>query len=332
MAAGDPTGADLASGTTNGNTLPQYGIGWEEREITLGAGTALTNGTKYAIVGRALTATPANELFWSKRIDDPTANGDAYNSADSGGSWAISVNDDVWFKTKAGAVEKEDGSFSPDVFNRAEDAYGTDWAAQTFTASSDYTITSVVLKISRWIGGSPGTVTVSIRATEGTPPGKATTPAPVDNQINIAIVGRVRINTLAWDAPSGETPDYLVYFRAEGDVWVLQETITDDSTSHTISSGVLDAMDYYSIFEWRVDTRESGLTTTGDTWTFITQEPGAFTAFTRRSDYSLDGLADKVWQPGTGWVDPETFEYTGGGRFKGRVLIVGHKVIYFGDL
>ena len=109
---------------------------------------------------------------------------------------------------------------------------------------------------------------------------------------------------------------------------MLQETITDDSTSHTLSSTILDAFSYYSIYEWRVDTRESGLTTTGDTWTFISQESPQYTDYTRRSDYD----ADKVWQPGIGWVDINTFAYTGGGRFKGRVLVIGHKVIYFGDL
>ncbi len=175
-----------------------------------------------------------------------------------------------------------------------------------------------------------GTKTVSAAAIVDyiTGPGKAWNPRPTDDQENTAIVGQTRINTLLWNAPTGETPDYLVYYRAQGGAWVLQETITDDSTSHTLSSTVLDALSYYSIYEWRVDTRDAGLTTTGDTWTFITQQEAQFTDYTRRSDYD----ADKVWQPGTGWVDINTFEFTGGGRYKGRVLVIGHKVVYFGDL
>ena len=43
---------------------------------------------------------------------------------------------------------------------------GSGWYAQTFTAESDHSITSVRLKLGR--NGSPGTVTVSIRATDGT--------------------------------------------------------------------------------------------------------------------------------------------------------------------
>ena len=161
-------------------------------------------------------------------------------------------------------------------------------------------------------------------------PGKATNPTPTDDQEDTAIAGSLRITTLTWNAPTDETPDYLVYFRASGGAWVLQETITDDSTSHTLSSDILDSLAYYSIYEWRVDTYDgvTELTTTGDTWTFISQVSPQYTDYTRRSDYD----ADKVWQPGTGWVDINTFAYTGGGRFKGRVLVVGHKVLYFGDL
>ncbi len=159
-------------------------------------------------------------------------------------------------------------------------------------------------------------------------PGKATTPAPTDDQEDIEITGKDNIKQLTWVTPDGETPDFLIYFRAQGGAWVLQETITDNSTSHTLSSTVLDTFSYYSIYEWRVDTRNDGGTTTGDTWTFISQKSTQFTDYTRRSDYD----ADKVWQPGTGWVDIDSFEYTGGGRFKGRVLVIGHQVLYFGDI
>jgi hypothetical protein len=179
-----------------------------------------------------------------------------------------------------------------------------------------------------------GTKTVSAAGTVDyiTGPGKAWNPSPTDNQENIAIIGRARINTLTWSAPTGETPDYLVYFRAYGGAWALQETITDDSTSHTLSASIRNSLTYYSTYEWRVDTRDviggDTLTTTGDTWTFISQPEGDWTQFDRPSDYNTD----QVWNPGTGWDDINDFEYTGGGRFKGRVLVIGHKVLYFGDL
>ena len=179
-----------------------------------------------------------------------------------------------------------------------------------------------------------GTKTVSAAGTVDyiTGPGKAWNPGPTDGQENIAIVGRTAINTLTWNAPTDETPDYLVYFRAYGGSWALQETITDDSTSHTLSASVRNSLTYYSTYQWRVDTRDviggETLTTTGDTWAFVSQPEGSWTGFDRPSDYDTD----YVWNPGTGWDDINDFEYTGGGRFKGRVLVIGHKVIYFGSL
>ncbi|MBA7630622.1 hypothetical protein ES703_38146 [subsurface metagenome] len=49
---GHPTGGDLCSGTTDGNTLP-LSSPYEWREITLGAGADLSADTMYAIVVRA---------------------------------------------------------------------------------------------------------------------------------------------------------------------------------------------------------------------------------------------------------------------------------------
>ena len=162
------------------------------------------------------------------------------------------------------------------------------------------------------------------------PPTKASNPTPTDDQEDILIAGKDKLTQLTWDVGAGEAPYSLVYFRAQGDSWVLQETITNGSTSHNLSSNILNTLAYYSIYEWRVDTYNPGveLTTTGDTWTFISQQSPQYTDYTRRSDYD----EDKVWEPGTGWVDIDSFEYTGGGRFKGRVLVIGHKVLYFGDI
>lgn len=121
---------------------------------------------------------------------------------------------------------------------------------------------------------------------------------------------------------------YKIYFRLSGDSW----THVDDTyeTELAVPSAIQDLLAYFSIYEWRVDTYDdvTELTTTGDTWTFITYKvPFSYTIFTRRSDYD----PDKVWQPGVGWVDIDDFEYTGGGRLKNRVVVVGHKTIYFGD-
>jgi len=52
---GKPTGSDLCSGTTDGDTLIYFPSS-QWREITLGSGTSLTASTKYAIVMRATSA------------------------------------------------------------------------------------------------------------------------------------------------------------------------------------------------------------------------------------------------------------------------------------
>jgi len=120
---------------------------------------------------------------------------------------------------------------------------------------------------------------------------------------------------------------YKVYYRLSGDSWTHIDNTYE--TELTIPSAIQDLLAYYSIYEWRVDTYDdvTELTTTGDTWTFISQQ-SPFTIFTRRSDYD----PDLVWQPTVGWVDIDDFEYTGGGRLKNRVVVLGHKKIYFGEV
>ena len=81
-----PSGADLCSGTTNGNTLEITGVG-EWREITLGAGTLLIAGTKYAKVFRAITGDASNRV--RSRVTNPGtySGGSAVYSSDSGVNW-----------------------------------------------------------------------------------------------------------------------------------------------------------------------------------------------------------------------------------------------------
>ena len=104
----EPTGDDLCSGTTNGDTLPNWGAGPEEREISFGAGTELIEGVVYAIVVRAPDAPvlDADVLIYENN-SNPYANGNESASNDSGDSWVGNETYDWWFKTKAGIVEKD---------------------------------------------------------------------------------------------------------------------------------------------------------------------------------------------------------------------------------
>ena len=88
-ADGEPTGGDLCSGTTDGNTLPTASP-YEWREITLGAGYDLVASTKYAIVARAPNGDSSNMVYWRQDETYPTyAGGSLAFSSDSGSTWKL---------------------------------------------------------------------------------------------------------------------------------------------------------------------------------------------------------------------------------------------------
>jgi len=135
---------------------------------------------------------------------------------------------------------------------------------------------------------------------------------------------------------------YQVYFKIPGGDWVNVENTYE--TSHKLSDELQAVLDYFSVYQWRVDTydTETGLTTTGDTWTFVSQNHYLFTEQIRRSDYNENYVWDpginewnsetEEWNPAIGeWVNINDFGYTGGGRYNNRIVVVGHNCIYFGD-
>ncbi len=259
MAVGDPTGADLTSGTTDGDTLPTSGD--EEREISFGAGTALTSGVVYAIIIRTLDVAPgfgSSVDVWAENAEG-YAGGSVFDSVDSGVSWSIISNDD-WFKTKASAVVKD--SYTPAVDVIAATSFSNWWTAQTFTATSSYTITSVILKLKRQ--STPGTVTVSIRATVGLP-SKATTPAPSNAATNVTLDQA----TVTW-VDGGGADTFDVYYGTESGSLTLVSS-AQAGASFTVT-GITDGSPYayLSVRYWRIDSTNTAGTTTGDEWSFTT--------------------------------------------------------------
>jgi hypothetical protein len=96
--SGHPTGADLCSGITDGNTLPT-GSPYEWREISLGAGYNLAAGTKYAIVVRAPSGNSTNKVNWRFDSTSPTYAGGNYQASyDSGSSWTTDNTFDFMFE------------------------------------------------------------------------------------------------------------------------------------------------------------------------------------------------------------------------------------------
>jgi hypothetical protein len=91
--SGHPTGEDLCSGTTNGDTLPT-GSPYEWREITLGDGYDLSAGTKYAIVARMSGGDTDNRFLWRRDISGSAyAGGNLEYSTNSGSTWTGTGHD-----------------------------------------------------------------------------------------------------------------------------------------------------------------------------------------------------------------------------------------------
>ena len=111
---------------------------------------------------------------------------------------------------------------------------------------------------------------------------------------------------------------YQVYFKIPGGDWLNLENTYE--TEISLSDDALELLSYLSTYQWRVDTydTETELTTTGDTWEFTSQQNPKFSSIVRPSSYN----ADYVWNPEIGdWDDINDFDYTGGGRYKNRIVV-----------
>jgi len=98
QAANLPTGGDLTSGTTDGDTLP-VAPDWEYRQIELTPYDLLPNH-RYAIVIRRATEYPPANPYWAGRNSDPRyPDGRHCYSSNGGTSWGAYDNCDNMFET-----------------------------------------------------------------------------------------------------------------------------------------------------------------------------------------------------------------------------------------
>lgn len=286
MAEGDPIGADLCSGTFDGDTLSELN-NFDEKEITLGAGTALTSGIQYAIVIRNSAVASENAITISGQIFPNASYAGGYyaDSDDAGSSWSQDDWIDVWFKTKAAALEKDTYT---DTGWQNRNVYGNNWFSQIFTASSSYTITSVILRLSSEVGGTPGTITVSIKAVSAAG-SKATTPSPTNANTSVTLDQ----TTISW-ADGGDSDSFDVYYGIESgnltkvsDAQVgLSYTITDTTNGSPF--------EYLVTRYWRIDSTNDAGTVTGDEWSFTTirLDPPGVTYFYPTGGYYYRLLID----------------------------------------
>lgn len=297
---GEPIGGDLCSGTYNGDTLPEYPAAHANVKITFGAGTALTSGVDYAIVVRSTGSGPANYAYWDVTSGSGYADGAGYTSTVSGTSWSVLSVQDFYFKTYTGAgfnVLRDSYTFA-DTGTPGGATTDTLWKAQSFTTTSSYTITAVNLELSRKVGSTPGTITVSIRATEGAPT-KAENPLPTDANTDVTLDQA----TVTWDDGGGADTFDVYYGTMSGSL--VKVSSAQAGTSFTVT-GITDGSPYayLSVRYWRIDSTNDAGTTTGDEWSFTTLrlDPPSSTYFYQGQYYRLLVQADGSYgdPPGTG--------------------------------
>jgi len=92
---GKPTGGDLCSGTIDGNSLPESP---EKLGFSLGAGTNLQAGTKYAIVFRFPSGNSSNYGRTRRMYPGAYSGGAAVTSNDSGSTWEVVTDWDFVFE------------------------------------------------------------------------------------------------------------------------------------------------------------------------------------------------------------------------------------------
>lgn len=89
-----PTGADLCSGTIDGDAISDGDLKWYKFDF--GAGTALSNSTKYAIVVRAPAGDAGNSVYTGYNNTSGYSGGTFVLSTNSGSTWALDTTDMVF--------------------------------------------------------------------------------------------------------------------------------------------------------------------------------------------------------------------------------------------
>jgi hypothetical protein len=166
--SGHPDGVDLTSATYSTADLTTDTNG-EWLSLTLRAD--LISGTQYALVMRVIDGDVSNAVRWNEiPLADDYVGGARETSSDSGSSWTTDATNDFKFEIYGSSKIAPTADILYDSATNVTTSLSitpTGWRAQTFTASASYTLSSVELRMYRNSGNTPGVITVSIRATDG---------------------------------------------------------------------------------------------------------------------------------------------------------------------
>ena len=259
-----PYGNNLATGS-----VPSSGLGIDPNTgpviFPLSAGVGITAGKTYAIVISCPTGTYVddetnNAVVWVQDTTAGYAGGTKCINAAAGqeGWWVASATRDCYFATYDGATPKDIFTTS----NAVQFVYGSYHIAQVFTASSSYTMTSVVLRLGKSSQATnPGTIYLSIKLARDAA-GKASNPTPAHEASSITLDG----TTVTWDA--GENADsYNIY---QGTLSGFLSLVASGVTDLGYALRSTNWPNYGQARYWRVDSVNDVGTTTGDEWYFTT--------------------------------------------------------------
>jgi len=157
--SGIPTGADLTSGTFAASTCvesPSYG--WIDVDVTE---YEVTEGTQYAIVVRADSASGGNALYWRDKSTDPAyADGARFFDTDGGASWNGPFTGDMYFRTyetPAGTyVDASATMAGVSTFAATGTVVGFKDASAAMAGTSVFAATGTVTRTSTGIQNNPG--------------------------------------------------------------------------------------------------------------------------------------------------------------------------------
>lgn len=357
--SGHPTGAVLANGSSNGNTLTTSSSG-SGRDVSLGVGTTLSSGTQYAIVLDTVNAVAGSDVvFWMRNnagtltggealtypeyVDDETENADWQSL---GGDFKFANYGDPATPSKATNPTPANGATEVDFSNLTlswEDGGGATGfdvyigESGNLTQVSAYQAgTSYITSISELetiFGTSPIDQVIYWRIDavnlDGTTtgdewnfdgrPAKATTPSPSDDGEGI----KRDTENVTW-VDGGNSTSYDFYFgTTSGNLTLIESGVTDLNYLMPPSDSFLDGSTTYY---WRIDSNNNLGTTTGDEWTFDTEV--SYSTFSRYSDYD----PDSYWQFTGGSYQWASAAVAGGGRYHQQLIVIGHNTIYYGDI
>ncbi len=160
MAAGDPTGPDLASVTVTTENFPHNLPAW--REYVFDSPTSLVIGKQYAVVVGTPDSLFADELRWGQDTNAGYGGGYKFLSGDGGVVWTQSPTRDCVFRLNSAGGQVQ----SFETQDEYQDIFVPWYAAQVFTANSSFDIVSVGLILITHSTSSTRTVIISIRAVE----------------------------------------------------------------------------------------------------------------------------------------------------------------------